>query len=229
MSTSCPSEIDVRFAEASSVIVHHVPTQQVDQFLEWEKEITRTAKGVSGDVKTEVYPPTEANADRWVVVMTFANQGDLNRWLESPERADCLAKKPAEMGSYSVEKMPGGFGAWFAGLDRTSNGRGDVPVDRLPGWKTALVVLLALYPTVMLLTLFVYPWLTGIGLAFTILIGNILIVSILQWILMPPLMAILHRWLVTPPSKSRLLNLSGALGIAAILGCLAVLFHAFSS
>jgi len=59
------------------------------------------------------------------------------------------AKLPAEIADFRLKTPPGGFGPWFAGL--VDDG---VPPPR---WKMAVTVLFGLYPTVMLLTLFLAP------------------------------------------------------------------------
>jgi len=221
MSTVCTTDIDVRPAEASMVIVHQVPPQLADRFVELQEEITLAAQQAPGYVKTQVYPPADADSDQWVAVMTFADQFSLNHWYESSERIDRASKISEEIGEFSVKKMPTGFGAWFARLDDDD----DAASDHLPGWKMVMVVLLALYPTVMLTTAFVNPWLSGLGLAVTILLGNIVSVSLLQWLLMPQLTSVMQRWLRTPFAQAPLLNVGGVLGITALLGCLTMLFR----
>lgn len=224
MGTTCPTDFDVRSAEASTVIVHHVPAHLADRFVEWQREITAAAKQAPGYVKTEVYPPADDRADQWVFVLTFSDRESLDNWLESSDRAAVLATIPREMGSFSIETMPSGFGAWFAGLDRGDNGAND-----LPGWKMVAIVTFALYPTVMLQTLLVSPWLGSLlGMAYSMLILNVIVVSLLQWGLVPPLMTSLRRWLFTPFGKAPLLNVGVALGMAAILVFLATLFRQFS-
>ncbi len=220
MSTVCTSDIDVRPAEASMVIVHQVPPQLADRFVELQEEITLAAKQAPGYVKTQVYPPAAADSDQWVAVMTFADQDSLDRWYESSERIDRAAKFNEEIGEFSVKKMPTGFGAWFARLDDD-----DAASGQLPGWKMVMVVLLALYPTVMLTSAFVNPWLSGLGLAVTILLGNILSVSLLQWVLMPQLTNYMQRWLRTPFAQAPLLNIGGVLGITALLVGFTMLFR----
>lgn len=220
MSTVCTSDIDVRPAEASMVIVHQVPPQLTDRFVELQEEITLAAKQAPGYVKTQVYPPADANSDQWVAMMTFADQDSLDRWYESSERSVQAAKISEEIGEFSVKKMPTGFGAWFARLDDD-----DAASGQLPGWKMVMVVLLALYPTVMLTSAFINPWFSGLGLAVTILLGNILSVSLLQWVLMPQLTNFMQRWLRTPFAQAPLLNIGGVLGITALLGCFTMLFR----
>lgn len=228
MSIACPSEIEVRPSEASMVIVHHVPPELADRFVQLQEEVTTAGKQAPGYVKTEVYPPAEKDSDQWVIVMTFADQKSLDRWFDSSERIDSVSKMRDEIGTFTIKKMPAGLGAWFAGLDRGENGLDDAPLDQLPGWKMVMAVLLALYPIVMLTMTFLNPWMSGLGLAVQVLIGNALSVCLLQWVLMPPLTAAMQRWLRTPFSKAPYLNLGGALGIAAILGCVTLLFRQIS-
>ncbi len=206
MVASFPTDIDLQPAEASTVFVHHVPPARTNQFVQWQKEVSSAAKRLPGYVMTEVYRPGRVQSDQWVVVMKFRNQESLDRWLDSEERADCLTRIPVQINS-SVDKMPAGFGVWFAGLERAESASNGAPVDEIPGWKMFMAVLLALYPAVMLLTLFVSPWLSSAGMAFTMLIGNALSVGLLQWVLMPSLMIAMRRWLTTPFATSPLLNL----------------------
>ena len=51
----------------------------------------------------------------------------------------------------------------------------------------ALTVLLALFPTVMVLTILVGPLTSPLGLAVSMLVGNAMSISILQWVPMPRL------------------------------------------
>ncbi len=64
------------------------------------------------------------------------------------------------------------------------------------------MVLLALYPTVMLLTLFLSPWLAGLPTAGAMLIGNMVSVAILTWLLMPLVNRLFGFWLIPSPSRS---------------------------
>ena len=67
-------------------------------------------------------------------------------------RAEWIAKLRGEIGDFRLKTLPSGFGAWFAGL--VDGSEGALP----PSWKIALTVLLGLYPTVMLLAMFVGPY-----------------------------------------------------------------------
>ena len=224
MNQNSAATLDIQSAEATSVIVHRVPAELTERFLAWQRGITATAKPFDGYLRTEVYPPVEGRQTQWVIVIHFESQELLLRWLDSPERARWIADLSTELSDFTVKTLPRGFGPWFADADAPQP---DSPhAERLPpNWKMALVVLLALYPTVMLLTMFVTPWLAGLGLAVSMLIGNALSVSMLQWGVMPRLTALLRRWLIAPQRQAWALNIGGAVAILAALACITSVFQ----
>jgi uncharacterized protein len=223
MDSSSPNppgpHVQVRGARASSVIVHRVPPDRVEQFLELQRGITEAAKAFPGYQATDVYPPAENQQSEWVVVIHFDDPETLQRWLESPVRAEWIEKRRDEMGDFRLKTLPTGFGAWYAGLVNGSEAA--LP----PPWKIALSVLLALYPTVMVLAICVGPYLNPLGLAVSMLISNALSVYILQWALTPALNPLLRPWLRANGQQQAALSLGGLVVILLLLGGMAILFH----
>jgi len=126
-----------------------------------------------------------------------------------------VARFPHEARDFRMHTMPTGFGSWVAG--QTADG---TPV---PHWKSFLLVLVALYAVVMLLTLIVSPRTAGLGLAFAMLVGNILGVAILEWAGMPLLNRALAPWLGAHGRDGRIVSVaSAALIVAAVVGMAAV-------
>ena len=201
--------MQIRGTRASSVIVHRLRPDRVGRFLELERGITEAAQAFPGYQATDVYPPAEGQQAEWVVVIHFDGPETLQRWLDSPVRAEWIEKRRNELGAFRLKTLPTGFGAWFAGLVNGSE-------DALPSWKIALSVLLALYPTVMVLSLVLSPWLTALPMAGAMFVSNIGSVTLTTWPLMPLLNRLFGFWLVPSPSRSGLVE---ALGTgAAILG-----------
>src|SRR5688572_30576282 len=97
------SRMQVRGVRASSVIVHHVPADAVEQFLEWQRSITQVAVTFSGYQTTEVYPPGDPGQTVWVVVIHFDNSEALQRWLDAPSRAEWTAKLPAGVADFKLK------------------------------------------------------------------------------------------------------------------------------
>jgi hypothetical protein len=189
--------LEVRDARASSVIVHRVPSASTDAFLDWEAGITEAAKAFAGYRGTDLYPPAAEGPGDWVVIVHFDAAEGLRRWLESPARAEWEAKLQGSLRDFRLKTLPAGFGPWFAA-------QLDHPEDQPASWKMALTVLLGLYPTVMLLTITLGPLLAPFGRAGSMLVGNILSVSILQWGVMPLLLRILGPWLTPGPESGRI-------------------------
>jgi hypothetical protein len=188
--------------------------------MEWQQGVSEAAEGFAGYRSTEVYPPAEGGRDEWVVLMHFDDEKSLREWLDSPIRAHWVEKLQARVGAFELKALPGGFGAWFAGLDRGTEG-----APPPPSWKMALTVLLGLYPTVMLLTLFPGPYTQPLGPGWAMLIGNALSVSVLQWGVMPMLSTLLAPWLRANSDEQRSFSVGGLFVILVLLAGLALLFR----
>ena len=209
--------LEVRGARASSVIVQRVPAEAAEAFLEWQRGITAAAALYPGYQETEIYPPS-AHQEEWVVVVHFDDLANLQSWIDSPQRAEWLAKVPCESRDYRLQMVPAGFGAWFAGLTRDGG--------PLPHWKMALTVLVGLYPTVMLLTLFLSPHTQHLGLAVAMLIGHVASVAFLEWVGTPFVITpLLGPWLRARGKDKRTQTLVGLVLVLAALALMTFLFR----
>jgi len=214
--------VEVRVAQASAVIVQHVPAAAQDKFMQWQRGIARVVGRFAGYVGTDIYPPGDRCRDEWVVVQHFDDDESLQQWLSSPVRGRWIQEIQAEMGEGHTTQLSGGFASWFA--DRVQD-------EAVPaGWKMALSVLLGLYPTVMILTLyFPGPFTTGWNIAIAMLLGNALSVSVLQWALMPVLNKILGPWLRADRKSHARLFYGGLALICLVLAILCAIFRQLSS
>ena len=209
--------MEVRICRASAVIIHRIPGDQEEWFLDWQRGVTAAAEAFSGYRGTDIYPATSLRPGVWVVVLHFDEDRSLQQWLDSPTRAEWVAKLTARIGTFDVTPLAGGFGVWFA----EQSERGKPP----PGWKMVATVLLALYPTVMLLTIFPGPFVQPLGFAVAMVIGNALSVSLLQYVVMPVLTRILRPWLAANLPEQRNFSLAGLGGILALLAILVIVFR----
>src|SRR5215472_6872856 len=134
----------VHGSRASSVITQVIPPGLTETFLDWQRGISAAAAEAPGYQTTEIYPPAGAG-EPWVVIIHFDDPKTLKDWIDSPKRAEWVAKLPREIRDFQLQTLPSGFGAWFAGT------LAGPPVALPPRWKMALTILFTLYPTVMLL------------------------------------------------------------------------------
>lgn len=211
--------MEIHSSRACAVVIQRVPAAKADWFLEWQRGITGAAEEFAGFTRIDVYPLAVNQHVEWVIVIQFADETSLQVWLDSSVRARWVEKLREQCADFELKALPGGFGSWFS---RLHGGTQEQPTSE---WKMALTVLLGLYPTVMLLALFPGPYTEPLGLAFAMLIGNFLSVAILQWAVMPVLIALVAPWLKADPDTQKALSIGGVIGILAVIGGMALLFH----
>jgi antibiotic biosynthesis monooxygenase (ABM) superfamily enzyme len=209
--------LEIHGARSSSVIVQRVPAHATRAFMDWQRAITVDAAKFRGYRTTEIYPPSTEQIE-WVIVLHFDSSNNLQAWLDSPTRAEWMAKLPCEVRDYRLMMLPGGFGPWFAGLGEAGG---------LPGHlKMILSVLLALYPIVMLLTILVSPYTTPwVGMAVALLISNAISVVILEWGTPALNKFVLAPWLRARGREGLRVTLIGTAIILAALIVMAALFR----
>ncbi len=218
-STSAPSppQMAVHKARASTVIVQRVPPESAELFLQWQRGISAAVADFPGYQSTEVYPPPDRRQSEWVIVIHFDDPKTLQDWLDSPKRAEWVAKLPGEIRDFRQKMLPSGFASWFTGLDQDS--------APLPHWKMFLTVLLGLYPAVMLLSFFLAPHTQRFGMAVSMLIGNAASVSFLEWLGMPVISRFLGPWLKANGKEGKALSFLGLVLILFSLAVMTFVFH----
>jgi uncharacterized protein len=179
--------MNVHASRSSAAVVQRVPPAAEETFLEWQRAASLAAERFPGYSSTDLYPPVAGRGDEWVVLIHFQDEASLSRWLDSPERARRVEELRAKVGDFDLKTLEDGFGPWFV---RQGQAEPAAPT----AWKMALTVLLALFPTVMVLTILVGPLTSPLGLAASMLIGNAMSISILQWVVMPRLTKKLDPW-----------------------------------
>ncbi|MFB7596034.1 antibiotic biosynthesis monooxygenase [Streptomyces sp. NPDC056160] len=205
----------------TAVISHKVRPGHEQDFVRWQDKVLRTQQRFRGFMGSELFAPVEGIQDRWVVVFRFDSREHLELWLESDVRGKLLEEGRDSFADFDVREIASAFSGWF----RFGGGEeAGVP----PNWKQAMSVLLALYPTVMVLNLTVTAALTHASVAgfLGLFVGNVLSVGILTWFLMP---LVVNRglafWLAPDRPRSRRTDLAGA---AVVLACYAALLAIFS-
>lgn len=120
-----------------------------------------------------------------VVILTFDDDPSLRRWLESDERRQLLSRlDPHIEGTYTTNVL-GGFAGWF-----TFDGSKEPP-----RWKQALVVLIALFPITLLIAFVRSRLWPDAPIVPAVFVGNVIGISLLTWLVMPPLTRRLSGWL----------------------------------
>lgn len=203
-------------SRATAVVIQAVPQERSDEFLDWQRGITRDASLFPGYKYTEVYQPAPGAKAEWVTVVHFENNPLLEDWIKSPVRKKWVDDLKKRFGDFTLKRV-GGFDTWFQGVEG-----GD---EKVPDWKMVVTVVAALYPTVMVLTYWLLtPFLKPLPFPAQMLIGNVASVAFLQWVAMPLLTRRLSFWLRPTKATGWGVTLAGLAGILASLALMLWLF-----
>ncbi|MGW1888901.1 antibiotic biosynthesis monooxygenase [Streptomyces sp. NPDC002004] len=205
----------------TAVISHDVKPGRERDFVAWQDKTLKAQERYPGFMGSELFSPVEGIQDRWVVVFRFDTREHLDQWLKSDARRKLLDEGRDYFADYDMHEIASAFSGWF----RFGEGQhGGVPAN----WKQAMSVLLALYPTVMVLNLTLGKGLTAAALPgyLALFISNVFSVSILTWFMMPLVVnRALAFWLAPDRTRSRRVQLAGT---AVVLACYAAILVIFA-
>ena len=165
--------------------------------------LTMAASQFSGYEGTAVFPPGALG--KWMALIRFRTEPQLSAWLRSPQRKEVLPPVRSSLtGDFSVFAQTTPFGTTVRNVDGKT--------EMTPRWKTALLLLMVLYPVVMLQSRFVAPVIGKLGAQpwLSVWLGQVLGVALMQWWLMPTVASWCRRWLDPVDGASRRISLRGA-------------------
>ncbi|MEV0401500.1 antibiotic biosynthesis monooxygenase [Actinoallomurus sp. NPDC050550] len=193
----------------TAVISHRVRPGREQDFVRWQEKARNAQGRFPGFMGFELFRPVPGIQENWVAIFRFDTREHLNDWLESETRQKLLAEGRRYFAEYELSKIGSAFSGWF-------RFGGESEAGLPPNWKQAMCVLLALYPTVMILTLtagkvFEMAGIPGYAAMF---LSNVLSVSILTWLMMPLVNRVLAFWLAPGGALPRQVA-----GVAVVVLC----------
>ncbi|MDD5199424.1 MAG: antibiotic biosynthesis monooxygenase [Terrimicrobiaceae bacterium] len=194
----------------TEVILSKIKPGMDDVYREWAVRIQQAQSKYPGYRGMYLQPPTTGKDGHWTTLVRYDTAEHLEGWMAAPERAELLRESKAFIESEELMRLATSFPGW-------------VPVDPVtgkgpPDWKTALLVLLGLFPTVMLEMRFLSPVLAGLGLhaSLATFIGNAGSVAITSFITMP-LCVRWFGWWLFPADDAEKATVT-ARGVAILVG-----------
>lgn len=131
-----------------------------------------------------IIPPPGSDSREHGILRTFGSEAERDAFYASPmfqaweKRARTLTEGEPEYRELH------GLEAWF----RSSN-------NPPPRWKMAVATLTGVYPTSLILNIFIAPYLHPVPRPLAVLIIGSVMVICLTWIVMPFVTKVLHPWL----------------------------------
>lgn len=188
---------------------HPVAAGREAAFARAQGDLTEVSSTFAGYEGTVVFPPGPSG--EWTSMIRFRTERLLGAWLQSSER---LASLPSLRSTLTREfSVSASETTPFGTTVRIEDGKAELT----PSWKSAMLVLLVLYPIVMLLSRFLSPELRDLGAApwLATWLGLVVSVSALQWVLMPFAARRMRRWLDPVDGASPAVSLRGAAVVVA--------------
>lgn len=174
--------------DVTEVIFSRIQPGMEDAYREWVTRIEAAQARYPGYRGMFLQPPDEKGG-MWTTIIRFKSAPQLEAWMNAPERKSLLQESKAFIEHEQLTRLATAFPGW-------------VPVDPItgkgpPNWKTAMLVLLGLFPVVMLELRFLSPRLTALGLhaSLATFIGNALSVAATSFITMPLFVRWFSWWL----------------------------------
>lgn len=203
------------------VFVHRVEPANVARFSAVQRKLMDLSAAAPGFEYSILAGPrlVDGGIEEWTAVVKFRTDAMLARWRDAPERAQVLG----ELRSNLEQDFSSSFAAnSFGSIVRVADGRSAAT----PEWKVGMMVLLVLYPTVMVLSRFVGPYLDQWGAApwLSMWLSQILSVSLLTYLLMPMATAAFSFWLDPFRGSSLKVSIVGVLVVLVLYAATLALF-----
>lgn len=194
---------------------HQLVDGSSGQFLDSQRELTSAATAFSGYEGTSLFMEGQCALS----VLRFRADRHLAAWTSSRRREDAL---PGLRSSLTTDFDSVSSTTSFGTTVRTEGGR----MLMTPNWKSVLMVMLVLYPTVMLLSRFLGPILDGLGAEpwLSLWLSQVVSVVLMQWWLMPWASKPFRRWLDPVDGAGWRSSLAGAMVILLLCAATLLLF-----
>lgn len=176
------------------------------EFKQLQNSLRQAVLQSRGFIEQEVtHRRLENDMVEYNVRLRFSDIQSCLEWIDSPVRRRLLNQAEARF----VHRFQSGIHRPSFDLWLTSQ----LP-DSPPVWKMNLLVWLALYPSVMLLSLISVDTLGKLPLALNMLLSTAITVALTGWLLVPLLAKAYREWLKTDSWR---FNLAGSASICALL------------
>jgi antibiotic biosynthesis monooxygenase (ABM) superfamily enzyme len=210
--------VDGSLPTGVAIFLHTVKPGMEREFLDAEVALVAVSAAFSGFEGTSVLQPGHPGG-QWLSILRFRTDHHLQSWMQSAERRGALPELRAQLAEDFVaitRSTP------FGSILRLQDGATRVT----PKWKTAMLVLLVLYPTVMTLSRFLGPALDNFGAEpwLSMWLSQIVSVGLMTWFLMPVVTGWFRRWLDPVDGAGVRISLFGAGVVVAVYAVTLTLF-----
>jgi len=211
------AHFDSTFGNVATAIVTEVKPGMEDAYFAWEEKIQLAQATFPGYRGSYLQPPAPERKGQWATLLRYDKPETLEKWFASPERKALLNEANDIVLATKFQNMSNSFPGWFP-VDKEGKG----PAN----YKTAMLVLLGLFPVVMLEIRFLSPLETGWNSSLSSFINLVLSVVATTWGTTPLFIKLFMWWLFPTKENASAIDLKGILIIMGIFaGEIALLWN----
>jgi antibiotic biosynthesis monooxygenase (ABM) superfamily enzyme len=188
-------------AGVTTAIITDVKPGMEEDYFAWESKIHQAQAKFPGYRGIYIQPPGPGRKPRWATLLRFDSPANLQNWFDSKERLALLAESEKFVKDRQIQHVSTSFPGWV-GVDPTT---GNAPAN----WKTAMLVLLGLFPVVMLEVRMLNPFLTSLPPVVASFISMLGSVASTTFVTMPLSIKAFGWWLFPRGDNKRLVDLKG--------------------
>lgn len=192
---------------ATAIVTYVKPGMEADYWT-WESRIQAAQARSPGYRGTYIQPPPVDSPGKWTTMLRFDTPESLELWLASAERKELLLEAERLVNATLYQDMSSSFPGWFQ-----ADKRGQSPDT----WKTACLVLVALFPFMHLFRIVTGPYLADLPEGVSSLLILTFSVGMLSWGCMPLLVKAMRWWLLPDHPSPGKVNMQGAAVITVAL------------
>lgn len=200
-------------------VATHVKEGQEKQYINLEMKYQAAQARMPGYRGAYVQPPTKGTKGIWTSLIRFNSPKEMDMWFASDERKTLVDESDQIVSATEFQNITTSFPGWF----KKEVGSTEGP----PNWKTAILILLGLYPCVMLVLIYLLPYLEHYHLALKNFIGNSLSVAFTTWVSMPIFIKVYKPWLFPTKTTPKWVKPLSIISILVLLTIEVVFFWKF--
>jgi antibiotic biosynthesis monooxygenase (ABM) superfamily enzyme len=170
----------------ASAIVTHIKPGKEAEYRKWVGAINVAQTHAPGYRGTFLQPSPPGSKAPWTTLLRFDSPESLDRWFASAERRK-LIEQAGDLLRYDLVQMTSAFPGWFP--TDVSTGKTSPP------WKTAMLVLMVLYPQ-LVLRMVLPPMFASLPPALALFLSLTLSVCLISIVLMPLSVKVFKFWLL---------------------------------
>ena len=205
-------------AAVAVVTTRRVEHDRVADYQVWGEKVRACLERTPGFISAEQLPAIPGQQAFWTQIVRFSDKASSVRWTHSPEMAALVTEVEPYTENLEVSAVRIGTNDWLNFGLSTKSGPG-APAK----WKQLLAGIMALYPTVIVVSQLVGRF-TTLPLALSILLTNTIAMALVMMVFLPQLSRVLHGWLLPAKRLPVWKTIGGAVLLLAVTGACLALF-----